>query len=127
MYFKGALCVYLYCEERAMKMKKDALCIKSNPHNGFRLTPFKDFGLKKAIHVVRDNIIAQNHEGQRCRFPISSQCKSLDHVQVSIIKPSTSTPNSFKMIQINHSLEENEKLLNFMLSCFITLELLMKY
>ena len=43
--FKGTSCSYLHCEETAMITQiKDDPIEKSNPHNGFPLAPFKDFG-----------------------------------------------------------------------------------
>ena len=69
--FKGTLCVYLHCKETSIITQiKDVPCIKSNPHNGFILKLFKDFGFKQVINFARDKIILQNPDKKNIVYPL---------------------------------------------------------
>ena len=71
--FKGTLYLLLETDDTKLLIQiKDVPCIKTNPHSGLSLTPFKDYGFKQAMHIVRNKVSLQDNNGCKFDIPIIS-------------------------------------------------------
>ena len=81
----------------------------SNPHNGFHMLPFYDYGFKQAARSTRELMTLRDDHNVKFELPVTSQRNGLDYVNVSFVKPETHIPSSFNMVHINDTLAAHER------------------
>ena len=113
--WKGTLIFILKSDKSQVLVKvTNVPCIPSNPHSGFPLTPFKDFGFIKAIHITRDKVILKSPQGTLFYILATSQRNRLDYITLDTLHPCSPIPCSFTMVHLNNTLEAHEKFFSCM-------------
>ena len=75
---RGTLHMLLTNKNQCLMIQiKNVPCVESNPHYGFPLTPFYEYGFKKAMHSAREKVVLKDENGRKYDLRIANKKKRL--------------------------------------------------